>query len=314
MKICTKCKEEKELTEFSKSNKLKDGLSHWCKPCFAAYHNKWQLEHGIEKAAKMKRWRLEHPLEDAVRKNKYRSEHLAEIKARVNKRRLNYLTEYLARDNNYYKNSKDKVIVRIKKWRLEHPEKLLEYGRNRRALRLKAGGIITSDEWLSLCNSLGNRCLCCGGIDKLTMDHVVPLIKGGTHTIDNVQPLCKSCNCIKGTNEFDYRQNPLQRLEKTIMNEIEDKYLRMQIILAEAEKYARAFEIIPEDEKNYIRHLAAVYYAVFSNIVECMEGHKREEAIVLTLSEIAQACYMFGYTRRTSTTVSSKDSIIVNLN
>lgn len=34
MKTCAKCKEEKELTEFSKNNKNKlNGLSSWCKKC-----------------------------------------------------------------------------------------------------------------------------------------------------------------------------------------------------------------------------------------------------------------------------------------
>ena len=42
MKECRKCKETKELTQFSKRNKKKDGLASWCKKCItqASYKRK----------------------------------------------------------------------------------------------------------------------------------------------------------------------------------------------------------------------------------------------------------------------------------
>lgn len=33
---------------------------------------------------------------------------------------------------------------------------------------------------------------------KANIDHVVPISKGGTHTLDNVRVACRSCNSAKG--------------------------------------------------------------------------------------------------------------------
>ena len=45
-----------------------------------------------------------------------------------------------------------------------------------------------------LAQVLGNRCENCGSIERLEIDHVIPLSKGGTDTIDNVALLCFDCH------------------------------------------------------------------------------------------------------------------------
>jgi 5-methylcytosine-specific restriction endonuclease McrA len=54
----------------------------------------------------------------------------------------------------------------------------------------------------------GWKCLMCGIAVNLnqdsnsksypTIDHIVPVSKGGNHTMDNVMLLCRSCNSVKG--------------------------------------------------------------------------------------------------------------------
>lgn len=41
-------------------------------------------------------------------------------------------------------------------------------------------------------------CAQCGTTESLTIDHIVPLSKGGTHRIENLQVLCYPCNQAKG--------------------------------------------------------------------------------------------------------------------
>src|SRR5215469_5664939 len=61
------------------------------------------------------------------------------------------------------------------------------------------------DDWKAILTKYGNKCLCCGGTERLLADHVIPLKRGGKHSLDNIQPLCWSCNTAKGLLLTDYR-------------------------------------------------------------------------------------------------------------
>lgn len=41
-------------------------------------------------------------------------------------------------------------------------------------------------------------CAICKSKDNLTVDHIVPISKGGKHSSDNLQVLCSYCNTKKG--------------------------------------------------------------------------------------------------------------------
>ena len=40
-------------------------------------------------------------------------------------------------------------------------------------------------------------CVNCGATTDLTVDHIVPLARGGLNSTDNMQTLCRSCNSAK---------------------------------------------------------------------------------------------------------------------
>lgn len=52
----------------------------------------------------------------------------------------------------------------------------------------------------------GNQCLKCKSYDEICIDHVIPLAKGGENTVENMQPLCRTCNSAKGVDSADYRE------------------------------------------------------------------------------------------------------------
>lgn len=58
---------------------------------------------------------------------------------------------------------------------------------------------MSEKEFQKRIRGLPQKCAMCGETDPLTVDHIIPLDKGGANTPDNLQILCRSCNNRKGT-------------------------------------------------------------------------------------------------------------------
>lgn len=91
----------------------------------------------------------------------------------------------------------EKVHAAISKWVKSHPDRMAEYTATRRARKRVALGSHTQAEWEAVCKKQGGRCARCHQEKPLTRDHIVPLSKGGSDYIINIQGLCKSCNSSK---------------------------------------------------------------------------------------------------------------------
>lgn len=73
-------------------------------------------------------------------------------------------------------------------------------GRRKRELRLRTGremGVHSEAEWRALLARHQGRCAHCGTTERIERDHIIPLAKGGTDAIENIQPLCRTCNARK---------------------------------------------------------------------------------------------------------------------
>lgn len=83
----------------------------------------------------------------------------------------------------------------------------------RRALKIGSGGSHTLEEWANLKYAYGYSCLRCGEKEpfenqrylKLTQDHINPICKNGSDSINNIQPLCLDCNNWKNGRAINYR-------------------------------------------------------------------------------------------------------------
>ncbi len=88
----------------------------------------------------------------------------------------------------------------------KHMRELDRRGNNkRRALKKQTDSFYILGEWELLKKQYGYRCPVCNRKEPeitLTIDHIIPLSKGGSNYIENIQPLCKPCNSKKHTGIF----------------------------------------------------------------------------------------------------------------
>lgn len=81
------------------------------------------------------------------------------------------------------------------------------YNRRRMIREKTVEGFHTFGEWDLLKKQYNYTCPCCHKSEpkiKLSEDHIIPISKGGSDNIDNIQPLCISCNSRKHTKIIKY--------------------------------------------------------------------------------------------------------------
>jgi hypothetical protein len=202
-KTCKWCGLTKELSEFY------DG--RWgkkCKVCVSARVRKNRRER-LEQYAQYERSRANLPHRIEARR-KYQEEHKEQISEYKKIWTEENEDSVSASKRKYYELNRDEVIARSKKWGEDNPEKVSQAkannSRKRRAARHASPGSFTAEEFRALCERYGNRCLACGDTETaLQADRVVPLTRGGTDDLGNIQPLCGTCNRKKSVGIIDYR-------------------------------------------------------------------------------------------------------------
>jgi 5-methylcytosine-specific restriction endonuclease McrA len=175
-KPCKKCQRLLPLTDFHKNSNISDGHKNSCKACesrlYAEYRAKKPRNVTVEQQQK---W-------NQARKAKYTESDLRSMK-RV-----------------YYQNNKPMFRESRKRYLAKNPGLNAAYVRKYEAIKRGNGVfLVTKKEVANLVQGCCFYCKC--NSTKLTLDHVIPLSRGGTHSIGNLVGACGSCNSSKG-NKF----------------------------------------------------------------------------------------------------------------
>jgi len=149
--------------------------------CQLCYFKDWRRKHPGYQAAIAKQWRARNP--------NWRQEW--ERRGRRRRSWVGRWDEWLKQER-----KRNSHGPRQKRWSAKNRDKCREYSRRYRAR--KVGATILPVNEAAIYARDGYRCVYCGAQEDLTLDHIVPLSKGGTHSEDNLVVACRSCNASKG--------------------------------------------------------------------------------------------------------------------
>ena len=122
--------------------------------------------------------------------------------------------EFLAYQREYYALNRDRIIRRTvewgrknkrkrvvakKKWAVANKEHI-NYLTKMRQFRLKGAGQSPKKEQVDkLFERYKKMCFYCKINNATSIDHIIPISRGGKNNIENLMPSCISCNSKKGT-------------------------------------------------------------------------------------------------------------------
>jgi 5-methylcytosine-specific restriction endonuclease McrA len=164
------------------------GYAHWCKPCRASYQRE---KRGLTKKEAIRRYK-KFPVARTCTKCESLCSASDFYKAEDSwcKTCDNVFSRQWRSEN------KEEFQTLVRTWQMENPEKVADATR-RRNQRMVNNGIFKISK-RDIARIYRSDCFFCGSKDSLTLDHIIPIARGGRHSIGNLIGLCRSCNSKKG--------------------------------------------------------------------------------------------------------------------
>lgn len=218
LKQCTKCGEKYPATVeyFHKSKGGKYGLYSCCKICKAEAARRRYIKNPEEHRAARRRYYSEHTEASREQRRQYYAENAEqerEYARRYNAEHPDYAANYRAEHREEINETVHQWAIRNRArkaavsriYRAQNREKLNTYCRNHQARKLAAEGTHTASDIIAQLKRQKGLCYYCGckmnrtryAPNSQTIDHVVPLSRGGRNSPDNLVIACLFCNVSK---------------------------------------------------------------------------------------------------------------------
>ncbi len=164
-----------------------------CRPAYnALLARQYQQRNSQVCATRVKEWR------QSPAGQKWRAENKAKLNKQAHNWQMNHREQHGAAVRKCYARNRNYYLQKHKEWQKANPDLYREQRRRKRARLRNAPGSYDLRQWRELVEFYGGRCAYCGRTGALQPDHKVPLSRGGTNYIENILPVCGSCNAKKG--------------------------------------------------------------------------------------------------------------------
>lgn len=212
-KTCTRCKKEKTYRDFGNQKQGKDGKTSICKECSRTYKKEWAKNNPDKCCAYSKKWRDADPAKSRAVSRKWKENNIEQVSEYQIKYTIeNREIKRVKRRERYHADPEHERLMREKykekstptrkRWQKENPDKVADYKHRRRARennvaneKMKVSEIYERDEWIcQICLLPVDKELKAPNTMRKSLDHILPILRGGTHTKDNVQLAHLSCN------------------------------------------------------------------------------------------------------------------------
>lgn len=113
----------------------------------------------------------------------------------------------------YYRANKEKHRAFMRKWKNEHVDECIVQGCRSRARKFGwTGPVLTVEQYRQMVAQQSGRCAYCMEERKLVLEHVEPVVYGGSFAATNCLLACRECNGVKA-------QHPLAFFLRRLANQ-----------------------------------------------------------------------------------------------